>query len=113
MTAWPPPLRDTRTWVVTTYGEPAEAHDWELNELGDLADKYGPDSDEYLDAAGPTAGAQLQVTYGPYTERQAQGLAEYLNLPEVKKREEIAFALASPLYRFVPRQPPGAKLAPR
>jgi hypothetical protein len=95
--AKPPPPRRTTTWVVTVYSEPAEGRDWSLNELGDLADRYGYDSNEYLDAAGPTDGHRSHVTYGPYSERQAHGVVDL-----IRKREPTSVAIASPLLRYIP-----------
>jgi hypothetical protein len=93
----PPRPRRTPTWIVTVYSLPAEGRDWTAVELDDLAEKYGYGTEEYDEAVGPTDGAQTVTTYGPYTERQAKEVADY-----IAAHETVGSVHASPLFRYVP-----------
>jgi hypothetical protein len=89
-------------WIVTVHSLPVEGRDWTAGELNDLADKYGYGTEEYYDALGPVDGHRSAVTYGPYTERQARKVANYIS-----EQERVGAVVASPLFRYIPARSPG------
>lgn len=99
----PPRQSDSATWIVTVYDAPAEGADWSLAELGDLADQHGYGSNEYLDAAGPTDGFRPHAVYGPYTQKQARTVVDF-----VCGKDPKAVATATPLLRYIPAFTPDA-----
>lgn len=89
------------TWIVEVTGEePDDARNWTLQEIGDMTDQYGEDTEELAEALGPPSGFQDVQVYGPYTERQARKLAERLNAPAARERLKIAMATPLEMRRF-------------
>lgn len=101
----PGPLKRSKAWVVMTYrfatDDDIREHLIDHDELQELIDKHGEDSDEVADALGPSHGAVSVFPYGPYTEAQARSVVDALSRPETQRREHIDMAMALPLNRFV------------
>lgn len=57
--------------------------------------------EEFHDAIGPSPGYRPVDVYGPYSERQAEVLAEYLSQPEVAAKHGITTAVPGRLTRFI------------
>jgi hypothetical protein len=68
---------------------------WDRVEAGEISEE------EYHDSIGPERGYRPIDVYGPYTERQAEALADYLSQPEVRVKHNITTAVPSRLTRFI------------
>jgi|GEM_PF-4452224 len=73
-------------------------------EIEDLADRFEAGElteDQFHELIGPSPGYRPVDVYGPYSERQAEALAAYLQQPDVAAKHGVTTAVPGRLTRFI------------
>lgn len=104
----PPLLKlENIPWVVFVVRQEAPVALDEISDrskIEDLEDRFEAGEiteEEFHEAIGPSPGYRPVDVYGPYSERQAEALAAYLQQPEVAAEHGITIAVPGRLTRFI------------